>query len=512
MNCLWCRLAFSGLDMGLRAILGESWPRSGGSCERGGIGLSGTSESSRVCGPMPRPGGTIRKENGSAMERSTRGEGEGMGKRGLGRAAGGVFVKEEEGLESLRFTPFLAHRCSPCPPSLRLTLSLSLGLLVKAKQIVSPKTSVPTRKRSTEDKHCPIWSCFQLMNPDLLSDPSASYPLEAPASNGTSSPTVPYDHSLLLLTRYYHYDPALWPACVALVAYFLMTILLTCLTIKYRGHYMWIIVGTAFAETVGYALRILMMKQPSLVHYIVTTFFLLLPPIALAFVNYYVLGRVLQRYGRRILLLKPQYVAVVFLVSDVLTFLLQAGGGGLMASSSTTMRNAGMDTAIFGLVVQLVFFLGFAYLTLHSSFISARYRLYRVHRLRPVYLGLWITIGILFIRNIYRTCEFSVSDTSYLTTNEWPFYLFDSICIYAALITYAILHFGRLIPIAGDWEKDVERHLAEVKAKEVLLVSKALPEEDNSDDIERNATISIATSTINGPRDSASDSEEEYPL
>lgn len=285
---------------------------------------------------------------------------------------------------------------------------------------------------------------------------------------------TPQEMNDLYLENFFNYIPVLWPAIVALVMYALAALVVGVLTIIYKGHYMWILVVTALAESAGYGMRILMLHNCTKGGFIGMDLLLILPPIALAFVNYLVMGKILRSYGSKAMCFRASWIAWFFLASDIFSLCVQGAGGAMMTSNSASGRTTGKAVIMVGLTVQLLFFACFTWITLWTAFFSKNFKLYRLKSLRPVYRTLWYTIALLFIRNIYRTIEFSVDS---VRSHEWPFYVFDSILIFVCFMIYIIWHFGRLMPDKGDWEQEIKAQRATIKPKDEEMTEKADPEQ-----------------------------------
>ena len=68
-----------------------------------------------------------------------------------------------------------------------------------------------------------------------------------------------------------------------------------------------------------------------------------------------------------------------------------------------------------------------------------------------LHVGLYSSITLLFIRNVYRFIEFSASagDGGYLVHTEWLFYMFETLPILSSFAVYNYFHFGRLLESSG---------------------------------------------------------------
>ena len=113
----------------------------------------------------------------------------------------------------------------------------------------------------------------------------------------------------------------------------------------------------------------------------------------------------------------------------------------------TTDTNNGQNSGrvlliigLAGLVVLIFFFLA----TLVYVSRSATYRI-DAPALRPVYAGLYITVALLLIRNIFRLIEFGQGWNGYIADHEVYFYVFDALTMLTWLIVVVPLHFGLLL-------------------------------------------------------------------
>ena len=290
--------------------------------------------------------------------------------------------------------------------------------------------------------------------------------------NGSDVPlspvATPAEAAHAWFLRIYRFVPQQTPAYFGAIIMFLLFFVACFFNIRHRkAYYMWIVPISALFEGIGYSIRIHSIRHPGkLGFYIGGSFPMIVVPIALAFINYLVFGRILKAYGRKALFLRPAWIAAIFLVSDVLAFLLQAGASGLLASSDASMQKTGKNIIIAGFILQLVFFTIFIWLTLHAYFISPRFRLYRVRSLHQCFIGLWVTIGLIFCRNIYRAIEYIAPRTSYIPSHEWTFYIFEFTLIALSIIAYCVYHFGRVFPNDGEWIKDLQAHRTAVRGAE----------------------------------------------
>ena len=81
--------------------------------------------------------------------------------------------------------------------------------------------------------------------------------------------------------------------------------------------------------------------------YILYYLFVTLSPCGFIAAEYVLLGRIARWVnGDRHLLISPRRITLVFVLSDVTTFLIQGGGSGLSISNSPSMRDIGSHVSL----------------------------------------------------------------------------------------------------------------------------------------------------------------------
>ncbi|KAJ7094591.1 RTA1-like protein [Mycena belliarum] len=226
---------------------------------------------------------------------------------------------------------------------------------------------------------------------------------------------------------------------------------------KWGAKFMLPMVIGAFTFALGIGTRFGLHSQPEAKGlYIVEYLFVVLSPCAFIAAEYVLLGR-LARYLNcdKHLMVSPRRITIVFISSDITTFLVQAAGGGVSISSNTiALAQTGSRIFLAGLVLQLASFLTFTCIFL--VFIR------RVRTLEPTIWAIgaskkwhedWRTlagamffsfIGIL-IRSAYRVAELSQGFNGYLATTEVFFYALDTLPLFIAIAIYVACWPGRFI-------------------------------------------------------------------
>ncbi|TRM67760.1 RTA1 like protein-domain-containing protein [Schizophyllum amplum] len=225
---------------------------------------------------------------------------------------------------------------------------------------------------------------------------------------------------------------------------------------RYGAKWMLAMTIGCFTFALGLALRFGLHDDPqSTGIYIVFYLFTVLSPCAFIAADYVLLGRIARAIGcGQYLAISPRRITVVFVSSDITTFLIQAAGGGLSTSGKNNPELALTGSRVFlaGLALQLLSFVIFT--IIYALF------LYRVYRFRPTawtqdkgmpWYKNWLSlagalvlscIGIL-IRSVYRTIELSEGFNGPLATNEALFYGLDTLPLFIAIAIYIPFWPGR---------------------------------------------------------------------
>ncbi|CAO1618554.1 unnamed protein product [Parajaminaea phylloscopi] len=219
----------------------------------------------------------------------------------------------------------------------------------------------------------------------------------------------------------------------------------------------------AFFSFLGFILRCVQRNnQASQGLYIAMYLFVVLSPACFLAFNYIVYGRLLtavtgidrSQTGKAARRVKSPYSPVpprsytaIFVVSDVVTFLIQAAGGGMQTSKSP-IRLTGDKVFLAGVVLQLASYVFFTVLM-----VWAHIKLVRdepeVYSLRPsnilrqppltVLFGLYLSSLFIIIRQIYRSIEMAQGYGGTLFTTEIYTMLLDAMPLLIAIGIWAVV-------------------------------------------------------------------------
>ncbi|KAG6916826.1 hypothetical protein DXG01_005211 [Tephrocybe rancida] len=237
---------------------------------------------------------------------------------------------------------------------------------------------------------------------------------------------------------------------------------------KWGPKWMLALVIGEYCFALGFALRFAVHSNPNSISlYAIQNLFVILSPCAFIAADYVLLGRLTVYLGaEKYLVISPLKITRYFVVSDVLTFLVQAAGGGLSASASGSTLGARIFLA--GLILQLVSFAVF--IVIYGIFLQ---RVHKDSRLwgrdgseawyndwRALAGALCVSCCGILIRSFYRVIELSQGYQGYFATTEGYFYGLDTLPLLIAIVIYTPFWPGRFI--AASYHYDGNIHLDRV--------------------------------------------------
>jgi len=207
------------------------------------------------------------------------------------------------------------------------------------------------------------------------------------------------------------------------------------------------------AMAVGFFLRFdLMSHQNSQGLFITMQVLIVCSPAAFLAFNYVLYGRfITNAVGSQHSFIRPDRVARVFVISDIVTFLIQATGGSMEASKTPNTQKLGSNIVLAGLALQTVSYILFLVLC-----VRAHLSIKREHSTTGKEIW-WKTVWLLYfssvfitIRCIYRLVELAQGYTGYLFTHEVWFYTLDSLPLLLAISVYIPYWPGNYIKPGGN--------------------------------------------------------------
>ncbi|KAK6850976.1 hypothetical protein PG987_000610 [Apiospora arundinis] len=250
--------------------------------------------------------------------------------------------------------------------------------------------------------------------------------------------------------KLYRYTPSL-PAAVVFAAIFaVLAALHTWQLVRHRAYYFTTFtVGGyssqfSWSDTAGASGRT---STPSLSGgFVMQAILILVAPALYAASIYMVLGRLIRTLQADNLSLLPiAWATKIFVISDIVSFTLQAGGGGIQAAGTLELYDIGEKVIIAGLFVQIAMF-GFFMAT--AVLFHARYVREEWHPVNNETCGLasktvqwrrhlWVLYAVSALilgRSIFRVVEYLQGNKGYLIAHEVFLYVFDAVLMALVMV------------------------------------------------------------------------------
>ncbi|KAI4727756.1 RTA1-domain-containing protein [Aureobasidium sp. EXF-10728] len=185
--------------------------------------------------------------------------------------------------------------------------------------------------------------------------------------------------------------------------------------------------------------------------YVLQALLLTPAPIFLAVTMYMTLGRVIVALesDKDHTLIRPRWLSKIFVLFDIICFLVQIGGIGMQCTTSLSVQKTGRTVTIIGLVLQLVIFAFFIIVALvfhrrinaRPTSVSIHHTIHWVRHLRIMYA----TSVLVLVRNIFRIAEYIEGSDGPIGHSEVYLYIFDSALMAGLMWAFVIVHPGRLL-------------------------------------------------------------------
>ncbi|KAJ7038869.1 RTA1 like protein-domain-containing protein [Mycena alexandri] len=209
--------------------------------------------------------------------------------------------------------------------------------------------------------------------------------------------------------------------------------------ILYRKKFCGVIIVGGLWETFGLFIRVFsVLHTTSNTLAIASQLFILLAPLWINAFLYVLMARLVYLFvpEKRIGRIEAQRLS--------LAFLIQAVGGSIgVASDTPKMQLIGIHVYEGGIALQQLFILGFIGLVIRFQ--------YKMRRLegstewkRPLYT-IYVSLGLITTRIIYRLVEYSGGVYTPITLHEAPFYCLDALPMFAALLLWNTFHPGPVL-------------------------------------------------------------------
>lgn len=197
-------------------------------------------------------------------------------------------------------------------------------------------------------------------------------------------------------------------------------------------------------ELIGYAGRIWShYDTTSIGGFVIQAILILVAPALFVASIYMILGRLIRTlHAEELSLIPIAWVTRVFVISDVISFSLQAGGGGIQAAGTLELFHIGEKIIIAGLFVQIVVFGFFMVTAVIFQYRFARSAIF-ASAPAPVnwkrHLNVLYTVSaLILVRSIFRVIEYLQGNDGYLISHEVFLYVFDALLMTAVMIIFFV--------------------------------------------------------------------------
>jgi len=242
-----------------------------------------------------------------------------------------------------------------------------------------------------------------------------------------------------LVQDVFSYNPSKAAAGIAGGLYVLAGLLLFARLVSARSWWGLCLPISAIITGTGFFVRIVLTSSPNSIGlFAIQQLFIIVTPAAFLAYNYIVYGRfIVKCVDPKCSSIRPDWVARIFVCSDIVTFLVQEGGGGLQASKKLASVKAGAKVLLIGLVMQMVSYACFILLVVHAH--RKILRDASTTGAEPWWNIIWLLYFssiCIMIRCIYRTAEFAQGYGGYLIQHEIYFYILDTLPLLLAISVY----------------------------------------------------------------------------
>ncbi|ODO07272.1 integral membrane protein [Cryptococcus wingfieldii CBS 7118] len=262
----------------------------------------------------------------------------------------------------------------------------------------------------------------------------------------------------------------------AAVLYFVVAAVLTFHSFRRKANYFLALVIGCWCEGIGLVLRVAFRSNPhSTGLYIVCYLFVVLSPCAFLAGDYILMGRLVSYLDahERLRPLRAAKVSWIFIISDVVTFLIQAAGGGLSTAKDIDVAETGGHIFLAGIAIQMASFLFFSitWVIFGVRTWKEDKALWNREGWKPLFWALGFTCICFLIRSIYRTIELSQGYIGYIAVHERYYLGLDCLPLLLGVATYMYFWPGKYLTFGPKPKKvkkekkgkksDVEQQLEE---------------------------------------------------
>ncbi|KAM3074580.1 hypothetical protein ACMFMG_008010 [Clarireedia jacksonii] len=153
---------------------------------------------------------------------------------------------------------------------------------------------------------------------------------------------------------------------------------------------------------------------------------------------------------RKLFRIRAERMALIFVLLDIVSFIIQIGGGLLTVSNDSDTLQNGLHIYTAGVALQEFFIFCFLYLVYtFQRRLKAECARERVVEARRLLWVIYVTLFLISLRILFRIIEFSAGAGTKLTdeirSHEVYQYVLDAMLMFLALVALNILHPGKVL-------------------------------------------------------------------
>ncbi|KIX10031.1 uncharacterized protein Z518_01112 [Rhinocladiella mackenziei CBS 650.93] len=265
------------------------------------------------------------------------------------------------------------------------------------------------------------------------------------------------------------YCPSFGAAVLFAVLFGLSTILHIIQAVNFRKKFCWVIIMAGLWETAGFAVRSYSAKQfRGLGHFIPQQLLIILAPLWVNAFVYMVAGRMIYFLipEKKVFGISAHRLTLIFVILDIFAFLVQGSSSSLMTSDDYDTIRIGIDIYMAGVGVQELFIVLFTILAARFQWhMNQIERVHPVrHRWRSLLYPLYVALGLITVRIIFRLVEYTDGEYSYVARYEAFFYCLEALPMVVSLAMFNVWHPAMvLVGPESEFPKRVKKSRAEKK-------------------------------------------------
>ncbi|GFF51690.1 protein RTA1 [Aspergillus udagawae] len=252
--------------------------------------------------------------------------------------------------------------------------------------------------------------------------------------------------------EFYPYTPSNTAGYAFMAIFGIATVVHIILMFPYRAAYFIPLVLGGICESFGYYGRAWSHQDRTEIgSWALQEMLILCAPPFIAATIYMVLGRIIRAFNaEHHSSIRTKWLTTIFVLNDVICFLTQIAGAGVQVTGDAHIMAIGKKAVLAGLIFALVVFGLFVWVAavfhrrLDAEPTAVVMECPRLGWKKYMW-AIYISCGMLMVRNLVRTIQFGSEKGSALNTEEVYIYVFDAALMACSIGLLIVWHPGRLV-------------------------------------------------------------------